>query len=390
MGSGILPRPAAGSGRTMQDQDIPGDHRTSDHRTSDDRAATDAPGAPRPRALALLSGGLDSMLAARVVMEQGVDVEGLNFYTGFCVEGHTRALRPTKGGPPKRHDALWVAEQLGIRLHIVDVAEDYKQVVIDPRFGYGSHLNPCLDCKIFMVQRADAFARERGFDFLITGEVLAQRPKSQRPEALPLIARASGTEDRLLRPLSAHHLPATLPERRGWVDREHLHAFHGRNRKPQIALARALGIEAFAQPAGGCCFLTDAAYSRKLGDLFESRGAKDYELDDIILLKVGRHIRPAPAFKVIVGREDGENRYLAGYRDRFTSLEAVGHEGPLALVDGTPDDAQLELAAQIVARYGQGRDTPSVPVQVRRPDGSGEVRAVAPLRPDRLPDAWLL
>jgi tRNA U34 2-thiouridine synthase MnmA/TrmU len=205
-----------------------------------------------PRALALLSGGLDSMLAARVVMDQGVEVHGLNFYTGFCVEGHTRALRPSKaGGAPKRHDALWVADQLGIRLHIADVAEDYKDVVLNPEYGYGSHFNPCLDCKIFMVTRAEAWARGRDFDFLITGEVLDQRPKSQRPEALPLIARASGTRDRLLRPLSAHHLPETLPEREGWVDRSRLYDFHGRNRKPQLALAAELGIEAFAPPAGG-------------------------------------------------------------------------------------------------------------------------------------------
>lgn len=347
-------------------------------------------GERRPRALALLSGGLDSMLAARVVMDQGVDVEGLNFYTGFCVEGHTRALRPGKAAPGHRHDALWVADQLGIPLHVADVAADYKSVVLDPRYGYGGHFNPCLDCKIFMATRADAFAREHGFDFLITGEVLDQRPKSQRPEALPLIARASGTKDRLLRPLSAHHLPATLPEREGWVDRDALFAFHGRNRKPQLALAKALGIDAFAQPAGGCCFLTDAAYSRKLGDLFEARGRRDYELDDIVLLKVGRHLRPEPGFKLIVGREDGENRYLSGYRDRFVSVEVLGHEGPLALIDGSADDAGLTLAARIVARYGQGRQQPVVQVQIARPDGTGEVRPVAPLRPDRVDDGWHL
>jgi hypothetical protein len=344
-----------------------------------------------PRALALLSGGLDSMLAARVVMDQGVEVHGLNFYTGFCVEGHTRALRPSKaGGAPKRHDALWVADQLGIRLHIADVAEDYKDVVLNPEYGYGSHFNPCLDCKIFMVTRAEAWARGRDFDFLITGEVLDQRPKSQRPEALPLIARASGTRDRLLRPLSAHHLPETLPEREGWVDRSRLYDFHGRNRKPQLALAAELGIEAFAQPAGGCCFLTDPAYSRKLGDLFEARGERDYELDDVVLLKVGRHIRPRPGWKLIVGREDGENRYLSGYRDRYPTLEAIGHEGPIALIDGRADAADLQLAARIVARYGQGRMSPEVPVQITRPGGGGQVLTVAPLRPDHVRDEWML
>jgi hypothetical protein len=351
-------------------------------------ARSDTP-ADRPRALALLSGGLDSMLAAKVVMEQGVEVEGLNFYTGFCVEGHTRALRPSKG-PARGHDALRVAEQLGIRLHVVDVAEDYKDVVLNPRFGYGQHLNPCLDCKIFMVSRAKAFAAESGHDFLITGEVLDQRPKSQRPEALPLIARASETEDRLLRPLSAHHLAPTRPEREGWVDRDALHGFHGRNRKPQLALAERFGLEDFSQPSGGCCFLTDAAYSRKLADLFEARGERDYEIDDVVLLKVGRHLRFAPRCKLIVGREDGENRYLSGYRHRFTALEALDHEGPLGLLDGAPTDADVDLAARIVARYGQGRMTPEVRIQIANPDGTGQVRTVTPLRPDAVDDAWLL
>jgi tRNA-uridine 2-sulfurtransferase len=208
-------------------------------------------GAKRPgimteqrKAVALISGGLDSMLAARVIQDQGIHVEGLNFYTGFCVEGHTHAIRQKDSERPKRNNALWVAEQLGIKLHIVDVIDEYKDVVLNPRYGYGSNLNPCLDCKIFMVRKALAwsFMEEHGFDFIITGEVMGQRPMSQRKQALPLIARQSGAEDRLLRPLCAHHLPETLPEREGWVDRTRLHRFHGRNRKPQLALAREFGF----------------------------------------------------------------------------------------------------------------------------------------------------
>ena len=273
----------------------------------------------KKKAVALISGGLDSMLAAKVVMEQGVHVEGLNFYTGFCVEGHTHAIRRKDQAKAKRNNALWVAEQLGIPLHIIDVSSEYKDVVLNPKHGYGQHLNPCLDCKIFMVNKALAwgFMDEHGFDFIITGEVIGQRPKSQRKETMPIIARESGADDLLLRPLCARNLPPTRPEREGWVDREALFDFHGRNRKPQIALAEALGLHDYAQPAGGCCFLTDERYSAKLADLWESRGERDYELDDIMLLKVGRHIRPAPHFKLIVGREEGENRYLEGYRKRF-------------------------------------------------------------------------
>ena len=330
------------------------------------------------------------MLAARVIMDQGVHVEGLNFYTGFCVEGHTHAIRERKAKTPRRNNALWVAEQLGIKLHIIDVIEEYKDVVLNPRHGYGANLNPCLDCKIFMVNKALAwgFMEENGFDFIITGEVVGQRPKSQRKETMPIVARESGANDRLLRPLCAKHLPETLPEREGWVDRDALFDFHGRSRKPQMELARRLGFEEWAQPAGGCCFLTNADYSAKLKDLWAAQGERDYDLDDIMLLKVGRHLRPAPGFKLILGREDGENRYLEGYRKRFMSLRPLSHRGPLCLVDGAPDRGQVHLAARILARYSQGRDADRVQVSVEAPDGSGEVLEVAPLPPHQIRNEW--
>lgn len=142
------------------------------------------------------------MLAARVVLEQGVHVEGLNIFTGFCVEGHTHAIRNVKRAAPRRNHALWVAEQLGIKLHIVEVIEEYKKVLLAPRHGYGANLNPCLDCKSFMVGKARAWMNEQGFDFIVTGEVIGQRPKSQTRKKLPLISRESGAFDLLLRPLS--------------------------------------------------------------------------------------------------------------------------------------------------------------------------------------------
>ncbi len=330
------------------------------------------------------------MLAAKVVMEQGVHVEGVNFFTGFCVEGHTHAIRQRDSERQKRNNALWVAEQLGIKLHIVDVIDEYKDVLLNPKHGYGANLNPCLDCKIFMVGKAQAwsFMEEQGFDFVVTGEVIGQRPMSQRKETMPIIARESGAEDRLLRPLSAKLLPPTLPEREGWVDREALHGFHGRNRKPQIALARAFGFEDWAQPAGGCCFLTDPQYSKKLADLWDARGVREYDLDDIMLLKVGRHLRPAPHYKLIVSREDGENRYLEGYRNRFLSLRATSHQGPLALLDGAATPEDVEFAARIVARYGQGRDAAEVTVEVRLPDGTLKHLPVTPLAADMVSDTW--
>jgi len=348
---------------------------------------------PKPgqrKAVSLISGGLDSMLATKVIMDQGIHVEGINFFTGFCVEGHTHAIRKKDKEKEKRNNSLWVAEQLGIKLHIIDISEDYKDVVLNPKHGYGANLNPCLDCKIFMVNQAKAwsFMEENNFDFIITGEVIGQRPKSQRAETMPIIARESGADDRLLRPLCAKHLPLTLPEREGWVDREKLYDFHGRNRKPQIELAKQLGIAEYSQPAGGCCFLTDEHYSRKLADLWSSRGERRYEVDDIMLLKVGRHIRPAPNFKLIISREEGENNFLSGYKREFTTVRCISHTGPIALLDGTPSDKDYELAARVVARYGKGRDAEQVSVQIEPVGGEGFVLEVSPYPVNDIPKEW--
>ena len=161
------------------------------------------------KAVALISGGLDSMLATRAIQEQGIHVEGINFFTGFCVEGHTHAIRKKDTDKPKRNNSLWVAEQLGIKLHIIDIIEEYKQVLLNPKHGYGANMNPCLDCKIFMVNKARQWMGENGFDFIITGEVIGQRPMSQRKQTMPIVAAESGAEDLLLRPLCAQNLPIT-------------------------------------------------------------------------------------------------------------------------------------------------------------------------------------
>jgi tRNA U34 2-thiouridine synthase MnmA/TrmU len=342
------------------------------------------------KAVSLISGGLDSLLAARVVMEQGVHVEGINFFTGFCVEGHTHAIRKKDRARPKRNNALWVAEQLGIKLHIVDIIEQYKQVVINPKHGYGANLNPCLDCKIFMVSKAREWIDANGFDFIITGEVIGQRPMSQRKDTLPVVARDSGAEDRLVRPLCAQNLPATLPEREGWLDRNQLYGFSGRSRKPQMALAQHYGFTDYAQPAGGCCFLTDKQYSVKLADLWNTRGKREYELDDIMLLKVGRHLRPRPNYKLIVGREEGENRFMEGYRKQFVHMLPTSHSGPLVLLDGEMDAGDIELAARLTARFSQGRDAKQVTVQVTGKDGNSRILAVTPLPADQIPADWYL
>ena len=287
-----------------------------------DGCAHDSVGTGRRRALGLLSGGLDSMLASRLLLDLGVEVECVNFHTGFCIQAHTGAMRNAKpGAAPPRHDALHAAQLLGIKLHMVDIAEDYVRIVTDPKHGYGSNLNPCLDCKIFMVSKAWEMKQKLGFDFIFTGEVVGQRPMSQRRDNLPHIDREAGVKGWLLRPLCALCLPETEPEQRGWVDRQRLLGFNGRGRKPQMALAKQFGISDYPSPAGGCCFLTDESYSRKLRDLWAFRGTKDYTMDDIVLLKAGRHIRPLPTFKIIVGRDETENHFLSG-KGRADNLEA--------------------------------------------------------------------
>ncbi|MDH3371686.1 MAG: tRNA (5-methylaminomethyl-2-thiouridylate)-methyltransferase [Gammaproteobacteria bacterium] len=348
-----------------------------------------ASAAPK-KAVALISGGLDSMLAARLILEQGIHVEGINFYTGFCVEGHTHAIRHHERAMPKRNNALWTAEQLGIKLHIIDVIEEYKDVVINPKHGYGANLNPCLDCKGFMVRKAREWMEQHGFDFIITGEVLGQRPMSQRRDTLPVVARESGAFDRLLRPLCARLLPETLPEREGWVDRAKLLDFNGRSRKPQMALAEKYGIKEYAQPAGGCCFLTNQQYSHKLEDLWATRGSKQYDFDDIMLLKVGRHLRPRPHFKLIVGRDEGENNFLHGYRQRYTHLYATSHEGPLVLIDGNPGEKDIELAARLTARFGRGREAETVTLTVTDTAGNSREWQVAPMPANVIPPEWYL
>ena len=345
---------------------------------------------PQRKAVALISGGFDSLLAVSVIQEQGIYVEGINFYTGFCVEGHTHAIRKKDQSKPKRNNALWSAEQLGIKLHIIDIIDEYTDVVFNPKYGYGANLNPCLDCKVFMVKKAREWMEDNGFDFIITGEVVGQRPKSQRKQTMPIIQQDSGIDDRLLRPLCAKNLPETLPEREGWVVREEMLDFSGRNRKPQIALAKHYGFEDFAQPAGGCCFLTDESYSVKLSDLWKSRGEKSYELDDIMLLKVGRHIRPEKNYKIIIAREEGEAKYLQGYKKQYDSLKTLSHSGPLALIDGTPNQEQLNLAAAIVARYSKGRNELSVDLLYQKKSGEQTEMSVKPAEPEEILKKWLL
>ena len=340
------------------------------------------------KAVSLISGGLDSMLATKLIQDQGIHVEGINFFTGFCVEGHTHAIRKHDKDKQKRNNALWVAEKLGMKLHIIDVIEEYKDVLLNPKYGYGANMNPCLDCKVFMVKKAKEWAKENGFDFVITGEVIGQRPMSQRKATMPIVQKQSGIEDLLLRPLSAKNLPETKPEREGWVDRSKLMAITGRGRKVQMRMAEEYGMQGYASPAGGCCFLTDKQYSNKLVDLWKSRNSRDYEFDDIMLLKIGRHIRFKPEFKLIVGREEGENNYLNGYKNQFVNVYCSSHLGPLTLIDGNFDKADEEYTAEILGRFTQGKEADSVTMVFNYLDGTSKKIEVKPMSIDSIKKEW--
>ena len=295
-----------------------------------------------PRAIALLSGGLDSSLAVRLVLGQGIDVEALNFVTPFCTCNR-------KG----RCEAKHVAEEVGIPCETIAITDELFRVIRNPRHGYGSGMNPCLDCRILMFSRARERMEETGADFVFTGEVLGQRPMSQHRRAMNLIDRESGLDGRVLRPLSAQLLEPTIPERQGLVDRERLLAIQGRSRRPQMALAEELGIGDYPCPAGGC-LLTDPSFARRIRDLVQSSPA--FGLRDVNLLKVGRHFRLSPEAKAVVGRNEEENRRLQTLGRQSDLLFEVKTCGsPVTLLQGEAGEDEIQLACAITARYSDAQ-----------------------------------
>lgn len=347
------------------------------------------------RALGLLSGGLDSTLAARMLHEQGHEVLGLHFSTGFCMVDHRRAIgRAEDAGDPARvaNPALRAADDLKVPVEIVDVRREYlRQVVTRPKHGYGAAMNPCIDCRIFMLRKADEIARERGYDVLFTGEVIGQRPKSQTRASLELIERESGTEGRLLRPLCAGHMEATEVERDGRIDRDALGSLHGRGRRKQFELAESWDIDEFPTPGGGCCYLADENFGRRLRDLLSHRDPDSVEPEDMKLLQVGRHMRIRHDLKLIVGRDEPESVFLKSWADtretRWSQVEDGA--GAFAILEGDADDAgALSVVASTVARYSRHRQEPEVAVVVAGPDRRSVLRVEPGTDEDIRP--WIL
>ncbi len=308
----------------------------------------------QPTAVALLSGGLDSTLAILVLLKQNIRVKAITFLTQFGCD-ITDSSSCSKNPFP-------AAERFGFEVKLCHLADKFMEIVKNPKFGHGKNMNPCIDCRILMLKEAKVYMDLIGADFLVTGEVLGQRPMSQRRECFPMIDREAGVEGLVLRPLSARLMPPTIPEQKGLVDRERLYGFKGRTRKPQMALAEELGLEDYPSPAGGC-LLTEPTYATRLRDLLQY--STDPEINEIHLLRVGRHFRLSPVCKLVVGRNRSENERilsLASKNDLLLRVPGVG--SPVSLLSGTPSDAEIMLSASITARYSDAKSLKRVEVLV--------------------------
>lgn len=289
------------------------------------------------RALALLSGGLDSILAVKLILDQGIEVEAVNFTSPFCIFKKE-----------SMSEAEEVARKFKIPLRIIEGGNEYLKVIRNPRYGYGRNMNPCIDCRIFILKKAKKLSREVGASFIFTGEVLGERPMSQNKKAFDIIERETGLKNKILRPLSARLLPETEAEKKGWVKRGRLLDIRGRSRKRQIELARKFNIVGYPSPAGGC-LLTDKEFARKIRDLFEHK--RRVTMDDITLLKIGRHFRFGKN-KIIVGRNENENKYLVKLKRRSDYYFEVPDFGsPITILQGSKTKKAIVKAASLTAHY---------------------------------------
>lgn len=320
------------------------------------------------KAIGLVSGGLDSALAVAVVRRLGVDVLALHFFNGFAPGSMKRQVLE-EGMVDGQIAALGgeMSGAMGVPVDVVDVTEEFLEILVSPRYGYGANVNPCIDCRIFTLGKAKERMESEGVDFVFTGEVLGQRPMSQHRQAMDLVERRSGLEGYLLRPLSAKLLPPTIPEKEGWIRREDLYDISGRSRKRQIALAAELGVTGYSPPAGGCA-LTDENYARRFRDFLKSTVKGTISRREAVLLSVGRHLRLTHSVKIIVGRNREENVYLEKNWGESWLAVPVEHPGPTVLIQGEPGERELERSASITARYSDAKKLTSVRVRVAKGD----------------------
>ena len=328
------------------------------------------------KAIVLISGGLDSTLAAALMRDSRLELIALNTVTPFC-------LCNRKGSSGCLHGASIVAKDLGLKLFTVDVSGEFLAIVKNPPHGYGSNMNPCIDCRILLFKKAKELMQAELASFVITGEVLGQRPMSQKLKTMKLIEDQSALTGLVLRPLSAKVLEETLPEKQGWVQREKLLAISGRGRREQIDLAKDLAIFDYPCPAGGC-LLTDPEFSRRLKELL---GHDEFRLKNIYLLKVGRHFRLDQATKLVVGRNQSENSKLEGMIEEgdllFTPDEQTA--GPTCLGRGRFNKELVELSCRIASRYCDSNGKADVDITCKNSrETETQTLRVLPLEEDRL------
>jgi len=289
------------------------------------------------KAIALFSGGLDSVLAMKLIVDQGIEVVALNINMGFSSKNE------------KLEHMQNMCEQIGVELRLIDIQDEFLQsVLFNPKHGYGKHFNPCIDCHAKMFEVAKRVMEDEGASFLISGEVMGQRPMSQNKDALQKVLDESSCEGLLLRPMSAKLLKPTIAEEKGWVDREKLEAIVGRNRERQLEMAEEIGLRDFESPGGGC-LLTDANFAKKMVDFIKY---DKFEVKDIPVMKYGRHFRLNDGAKLVVGRDKDENGYMQKIEnDKYYHIKTSNLPGPHALLskDATHDD--IDLAAKIILSY---------------------------------------
>jgi len=312
------------------------------------------------RALGLCSGGLDSMLAGLVLKGQDIEVEWVSFETPFFSSQKARKA----------------SKLCGIPLTVKRILPEYLRMLKNPPAGYGKYMNPCMDCHSLMFRIAGRLMKNRGFDFLFSGEVLGQRPMSQVRPSLRYVEKYSGFDGLIVRPLSAKRLPITIPEKKGWIDREMLYGFAGRSRKPQMKLAKEFGLFDYPAPAGGC-LLTDKGYSLRLKDLLAHQDT--YLKNEFQLLKFGRHLRLAPGLKIIVGRAEKDNDNILKYHNPETDIiiQMTEYAGPVVLVPGGCDKEEIRLASGICAGYSKAPQNTPLDFLVMTPTGSYQLQVVA-------------
>lgn len=332
------------------------------------------------KAVALLSGGLDSTLAVKMMIDQGVEVVALNFTSAFC--------SCDSGGKSKasgcKSESRRVAEEFGVPIKVLTKGLDYMEVVRNPKHGYGKGINPCVDCRLYMFISAKKYMEEIGADFIITGEVLGQRPMSQRRDVFERIERECGLEGLILRPLCAGHLEPTIPEKNGLVDRNKLLAVSGRSRKELMAHAEELDVTDYPCPSGGC-LLTDKIFSKKVRDLLDHK--RELTNKDLQLLKAGRHFR-YHGVKVVLGRDETDNRRIRNLvQPGDTLVEPVGFHGPVALISGGAENGAFEFAGRLIKRYAKDKAGPVCRVAALTGDERAELEISEPADAETVDEA---